>query len=167
MAIQGFRTDENFISTQRPQNWRQVMLLLYPNSSEIAKAPLTALTSLMKSESTDDPVFHWFQKTLDARRLLVATGALGTTTTITIDPTYQSGTDFATAKIAKAGDILWVEQTNEIMRVTSDPTTNNQLTVARGQAGTTTTDMTVGSAGVNPYINIIGSVMEEGSLAPT
>jgi len=121
----------------------------------------------MKSESTDDPVFHWFQKTLDARRLLVATGALGTTTTITIDPTYQSGTDFATAKIAKAGDILWVEQTNEIMRVTSDPTTNNQLTVARGQAGTTTTDMTVGSAGVNPYINIIGSVMEEGSLAPT
>src|SRR5215469_14733933 len=97
MPIQGLRTDENFLTTQRPQNWRQTMLLLYPNSSEIAKAPLTALTSLMKSESTDDPVFHWFQKTLDARRLLINTNVLVGDTQLTIDPTYTSGTDFATA----------------------------------------------------------------------
>jgi hypothetical protein len=166
MPIQGLRTDENFLTTQRPQNWRQTMLLLYPNSSDIAKAPLTALTSLMKSESTDDPVFHWFQKTLDARRLLLASDP-STGATITIDPTFQTGTDFATAKIAKAGDIIWIEQTNEIVRVSADPSTNNQLTVTRGMAGTAAAAVPVGSAGVNPYINIIGSAMEEGSLAPT
>lgn len=167
MPIQGLRTDENFLTTQRPQNWRQTMLLLYPNSSDIAKAPLTALTSLMKSESTDDPVYHWFQKTLDARRLLLNTNVLTTDTQLTIDPTYQSGTDFATAKICKAGDIIWIEQTNEIVRVSSDPSTNNVIPVQRGMAGTTAQAITIGGAGVNPYINIIGSALEEGSLAPT
>src|SRR5215469_4439331 len=163
MAIQGLRTDENFLTTQRPQNWRQTMLLLYPNSSEIAKAPLTALTSLMKSESTDDPVFHWFQKTLDARRLLINTNVLVGDTQLTIDPTYTSGTDFATAKIVKAGDVLWIEQTGEIVRCSTDPSTNNVIPVTRGMAGTTAQAITIAAAGTNPYVNIIGSALEEGS----
>src|SRR5215831_8372515 len=125
MSIQGFRTDENFITNQRPQNWRQTMLLLYPNSSEIAKAPLTALTSLMKSESTDDPVFHWFQKTLDARRFKLNANVAPGDATLTIDPTFTmpGGTDVASSKITKAGDVLWIEQTGEIVRVgPGDPT---------------------------------------------
>jgi hypothetical protein len=141
------------------------MLLLYPNSSDIAKAPLTALTSLLKSETTDDPVFHWFQKTLDARRFKIAADLTAVATTITIDPTYKSGTDFATSKMAKAGDLLWIEQTNEIVRVSADATAPNTLTVQRGTAGTVGTALTVAAS--NPYINIIGSAMEEGSLAPT
>jgi Family of unknown function (DUF5309) len=167
MPIQGLRTDENFLTTQRPQNWRQTMLLLYPNSSDIAKAPLTALTSLMKSESTDDPVFHWFQKTLDARRFLLAANIAPADTSITIDPTFQTGTDFATAKMAKAGDVLWVEQTGEILRVSADPSTNNVIPVSRAQAGTPAGTVTITAAGTNTYVNIIGSAMEEGSLAPT
>jgi Family of unknown function (DUF5309) len=167
MPIQGLRTDENFLTTQRPQNWRQTMLLLYPNSSDIAKAPLTALTSLMKSESTDDPVFHWFQKTLDARRFLLAGAVAPGDAQLTIDPTFQTGTDFATAKMTKAGDVLWIEATGEIVRVSADPSANNIIPVTRGQAGTIAGTVTVGGAGVNPYVNIIGSAMEEGSLAPT
>lgn len=45
---------------RRPENWREVILSLYPNGN----APLTALLALMKSQSTDDPVFHWFEKEL-------------------------------------------------------------------------------------------------------
>lgn len=169
MSIQGFRTDENFIATQRPQNWRQTMLLLYPNSSEIAKAPLTALTSLMKSESTDDPVFHWFQKILDARRLKLNTNVLTTDQTLTIDPTFQNTaqSNLSVATILKQGDMIYIEQTGEIVRVSADPTTNNVIPVQRAQAGTSAAAITVAAAGVNPFIFVIGSAYEEGSLAPT
>src|SRR5215471_17083054 len=169
MSIQGFRTDENFISTQRPQNWRQVMLLLYPNSSEIAKAPLTALTSLMKSESTDDPVYHWFQKILDARRLKINANLAATDTTITVDATFQntSQSNASVATILKGGDMLYIEQTGEIVRVSTDPGSTTVVPVARGQGGTTATAITIATAGTNPYMFVIGSAYEEGSMAPT
>lgn len=169
MSIQGFRTDENFISTQRPQNWRQVMLLLYPNSSEIAKAPLTALTSLMKSESTDDPVFHWFQKILDARRLQINANVATTDGTITVNPTFQntSQSNASVATILKAGDMLYIEQTGEIVRVSADPTSTTIVPVIRAQQGTTATAITIAAAGTNPFMFVIGSSYEEGSLAPT
>ena len=169
MSIQGFRTDENFISTQRPQNWRQVMLLLYPNSSEIAKAPLTALTSLMKSESTDDPVFHWFQKILDARRLKINANLLTTDNIITVDATFtntaQSNASVAT--ILKGGDMLYIEQTGEIVRVSTDPSSTTVVPVTRAQQGTAATAITIATAGTNPYMFVIGSAYEEGSVAPT
>ena len=168
MAIQGLRTDENFLTTQRPQNWRQTMLLLYPNSSDIAKAPLTALTSLLKSESTDDPVYHWFQKTLDARRYKINANVGAGDATLTIDDTFQTGTDFATAKTLKAGDVLWIEQTNEFVRVSSDPSTTTSIPVTRGVAGSTATAIAnIAAAGINPFVDVIGSAFEEGSLAPT
>jgi hypothetical protein len=159
MPILGMRTDENFITNQRPQNWRQTILMLYPNSAEIAKAPLTALTAMMKDEKTDDPVFHWFQKQLDARRLKITEDIDTTETGFDVDNTYQ------VAFIVKAGDMLWIEQTGEIVRVASDPTANNLITVTRAQAGTSGTAFTIATS--NPYATVIGSAFEEGSLAPT
>jgi hypothetical protein len=47
-----------------------MILYLYPNGA----APLTALLSKMKSESVDDPHFHWFTKGLPLQRA-VPTGA--------------------------------------------------------------------------------------------
>lgn len=41
---------------QRPLNWRQQILYLYPNGM----APLTAILSMMGSESVDDPEFNWW-----------------------------------------------------------------------------------------------------------
>lgn len=63
MAIfQGMRATSNFEADgtfkRRPENWREMILMLYPNG----QAPLTALTALMGSEKTDDPIFHWFEK---------------------------------------------------------------------------------------------------------
>lgn len=60
-AFLGMRATNDFtVEGQRPKNWRETILKLYPNG----KAPLTALLGLMKSEKTDDPEFNWFTKTL-------------------------------------------------------------------------------------------------------
>lgn len=161
MAIQGLRDTSNFVTNQRPENWRETLMLLYPNSPEAAKAPLTALTSVMKSEKTDDPVFHWWEKELDDRRIQFSSDHLATDTTLNIDDTFK------TAKIVKAGDILMIEQTAEYIRVSSDPVDSTHIQVARGVAGTTPAAIDFDGASKNPYAVVIGSAFEEGSLAPT
>ena len=61
LAFLGMRATNDFtVEGQRPKNWRETLLRLYPNG----KAPLTALTALMKTESTDDPEYNWFCKVL-------------------------------------------------------------------------------------------------------
>ena len=161
MAILGMRNDENWLTEQRPQNWRQTMLMLYPNG----KMPLTALTGMMKSESTDDPVFHWFNKNLNDRRLKIATDLTANATSIPVDNTYNS------AFTVKNGDMLLIEQTGEIVRVAADPTSAAAVPVTRAQAGTGTTPnvdgLPVTILTSNPFASVIGSAFEEGSFAPT
>ncbi len=82
MAIQGLRDTSDFTVTgQRPENWREGMLLLDPNGM----TPLTGLTSAMKKRVTDDALFHWFEKSLETRRveLHATNGDLTTTNTVT------------------------------------------------------------------------------------
>lgn len=62
-AFLGMRGNGDWAANQRPENWRQMMLFLYPNGS----APLTALMSMIGSESTDDPTYHWWTKDLPAQ----------------------------------------------------------------------------------------------------
>lgn len=52
----GMRGDGDWVTNQRPENWREQILYLYPNGM----APLTAILSMMSSESVDDPRFHWW-----------------------------------------------------------------------------------------------------------
>jgi hypothetical protein len=52
----GMRGTGDWVTDQRPKNWRQQILYLYPNGS----APLTAILSMMGSESVDDPEFNWW-----------------------------------------------------------------------------------------------------------
>jgi hypothetical protein len=49
----GMRGNGDWVTDQRPKNWRETILFLYPNGS----MPLTAIMSKMKSEKTDDPSF--------------------------------------------------------------------------------------------------------------
>lgn len=64
VAFLGMRASADFTVTgQRPRNWREAILRLYPNG----KAPLTALLALMKEESTNDPEFNWFCKILPSQ----------------------------------------------------------------------------------------------------
>jgi hypothetical protein len=147
----------------RPRNWRETMLLLYPNSSEIGKAPLTALTSMMKSESTDDPEFNWFSKQLDDRRVVLTTdiATTGQTALVVSNVGARANTG---AFIVKTGDVLMVEGTGELVRVTADPTTGTGLTVSRGFGGTTAAVQTFAG---NPNLIVVGSAYEEGSNSPS
>lgn len=50
----GMRGTGDWVTDQRPMNWRKQILKLYPNG----QAPLTAILSMMGSESVNDPQFH-------------------------------------------------------------------------------------------------------------
>lgn len=169
MAIAGLRNTNSFDTPngRRPQNYRETLLRLYPNSGGNEKAPLTALTAVMKSEATDDPVYHWFTKQLQDRRIKLAAdlGAStgGTAGTVTVDTTVSS------AFSVKIGDLLMVENTGEILRVSATPTAAGSIAVVRGftqTSGSATTAVDFDGAGVNPFLVVIGSAFEEGSMAP-
>lgn len=166
MPILGMRTTANFVTNQRPENWRETITLLYPNSARAAAAPLTALTSVMKNRKIDDPVYHWWEKSLNNRRFLVTANlgvtAAGAADSITVDVTYNPATGL------KKNDLLIVEHTGEVMRVSGDPSATNTIPVVRGvQTGGSGLALTAAGAGVNPYLMVIGSAFEEGSDAPT
>ncbi len=156
MPIQGLRDTSNFVTDQRPKNWRETIMLLYPNG----KAPLTALTTLMKSSSTDDPEFNWWEKSFPSQRMVLG----GNITTIAqTDIVVASG-----AKGVREGHLVLVEQTDEIMRVVADAQSDTLIQVSRGYSGTTpTTVADITAAGVNVNIRVVGNANEEGSLAPT
>ena len=67
MAFLGMRGTGSWTGNERPQNWREMILYLYPNGA----APLTAMLSKLKSESTDDPHYHWFTKVLPMQRAVI------------------------------------------------------------------------------------------------
>lgn len=155
MAIQGLRDTSNFVADQRPKDWRQSMLLLYPNG----KAPLTALTNLMKSKSTEDPEFNWWEKPLPTQRLALTASITDSETTLTIGG--------GGALAVRAGHVLRIEQSEELVLVTADPASDTSLTVQRAFAGTSAAAVTYDGAGVNPNVQVVGNVNEEGSLPPT
>src|SRR5262245_17239566 len=60
MAFMGMRGTGDWVTDERPKNWRQGILLLYPNGM----APLTGMLSKMAEEITTDPEFNWWTKNL-------------------------------------------------------------------------------------------------------
>lgn len=63
MAFMGMRGTGDWATDERPKNWRQGILFLYPNGS----APLTGMLSKMGEESVTDPEFNWWTKLLPAQ----------------------------------------------------------------------------------------------------
>lgn len=59
----GMRGTGDWSTDERPYNWREMILRLFPSGA----APLTAIMSKLSSQSTDDPRFNWFQKDLAAQ----------------------------------------------------------------------------------------------------
>ena len=167
MGIQGLRTSgvnagdgtvNGFVAGQRPLNWREGLLLLDPNGM----APLTALTSQMKESPCDDSEFNWWEKGLSAQRVLLGAAFVTATTTVTV---AAAGSTSSGAKAIPVGAVLMVEQTQELVRVASI-TSDTELVVVRGVAGTTATGITYDGSGVNPYLTVVGTAFEEGSSAP-
>lgn len=89
----GMRGTGDWVTDQRPMNWRKMMLRLYPNG----KLPLTAITSMLPGDTTDDPQFHWWTKNLPTQG-----GAItGVYTDVLLSSAYVSG--------GTAGQTLYVK----------------------------------------------------------
>jgi hypothetical protein len=118
----------------------------------------------MRKKVTTDPEFSWFEKNFASQRMALnpTTGDIDNTT----DPhdlIFSSG-----ALQVKAGTMLLVEESGEILRATVDATSDTSLTAcARAQGSVAKTAVDPNGNNVNPYITIIGSAYQEGSSAPT
>jgi len=94
----GMRGTGDWVTNQRPENWRQQILYLYPNGM----APLTAILSMMGGESVDDPKFHWWTQEQSA----VGGEVAGVYTVSDLSNAYVSG--------GVAGDTLYVQITTTL-----------------------------------------------------
>lgn len=148
MAIQGLRNTVNFATDVRPKNWREGILLQKPNGM----FPLFALTSQMRKEVVDDPEYNWFEKCLNARRLVPSASAQAAATTVSV----ASG-----AKLVSKNTMLFNEATKEILFVSASPESDTSLTVTRGFAGTTAAEIAI-----TDRLLVIGTAFPEGSKAP-
>jgi hypothetical protein len=93
MAFLGMRGNGDWATDQRPLNWRESILYLYPNG----RAPLTAIMSKMGSQKVDDPQFHWWTKGLPSQRAAIT----GLYTDSLLSSAYTSG--------GVAGDTVYVK----------------------------------------------------------
>jgi hypothetical protein len=94
----GMRGTGDWVSDQRPTNWREQILYLYPNGM----APLTAMLSMMQSESVDDPQFNWWTQEQGSVGGVVA----GVYTLPDLSVAYVTG--------GVAGDVLYVQVTTAL-----------------------------------------------------
>lgn len=58
--LRGARSTADWVTNLRPENWRQMIALEYPRGD----VSLTALTTMMRTESVDDYKFHWWNEDL-------------------------------------------------------------------------------------------------------
>jgi hypothetical protein len=159
MAVAGLRGTGDWATDERPKNFREMILWRNPSG----QAPLTALLAKMKSESTDDPEFAWYEEQLTALRLTInyTTGYTTTATSLAVTSSVTDATDVV------AGDVFLVEAaltssyTNEIV-IASAAGSAGSITVTRGAANTTPVSLANGAT-----LTKIGSAFAEGTGAPT
>ncbi len=92
----GMRGNGDWVGDQRPLNWRQQILKLYPNG----QAPLTAMLSMMGSSKVDDPEFNWWTQ----EQTSVEGDVAGVFTIADLSVAYAAG--------GVAGDTLFVNVTD-------------------------------------------------------
>lgn len=164
-AVAGLRGTGDWGTDERPKNFREYILWRNPNGT----APLFALMSRVRKESTNDPEFAWWDEPNHLVRLTVnKAGGYGTTeTTLSVDSTDPSSAaprnQWGLASHLKPGDLLMVEPaeaatfTAEVLEVTNVINDNN-FTVRRGAAGTTPA-----AIADNASLLLTGSAYPEGS----
>lgn len=156
-SIAGLRGTGDWATDERPKNFREMILWRQPNGM----APLTALMSKMKKETTDDPEFVWWEEELAPIRVQInyTTGYATTVTNLVID-----GGD---ALDLVAGDILLAEAAegttyaDELLTVVAAGSAT-ALTVTRGTANTTPATLSN-----DMYLTKIGNAFSEGTTAPS
>lgn len=158
VAIAGLRGTGNWATDERPKNFREMILWRDPNG----QAPLTALMARMKSESTDDPEFAWWEEEQNPVRVqLDATGGSASSTSFGL---VSGGLDLV------IGDLLLVETATEpsaygsasveLVEVSSI-TSDTAIVVKRGAAGST-----AAATGASTYLTKVGNFFSEGDTSP-
>jgi len=161
MPVLGLRGTGSFTVTgQRPENYREKTLQLFPNGT----APLCALLSMLKSEKTDDPKFHWFEKKMPRQRLRInnSGGYAANATAFTVDATSDANGITGGYGVRK-GHLLLIERTGEIVLVNADPSDDTTLGTIVRAFGTTA------AAAINDddWMTVIGTVHEQGGALPS
>ena len=173
MAVLGMRGTGNFGPVEEPENWRQGILLYFPNGD----APLTAFLSKMREQPTDDPTYHWFEKGLPVQRGTIrgagassapadgANVAAGGTANVytTVQPDGYSGKDVS---IFKPGYVVQNQTSEENLLVVSVDTTGNQVQLRRDVGGKFATNpaITGGAVGTGDTLVVVGEGNPEGAM---
>jgi Family of unknown function (DUF5309) len=150
-TVLGLRGTGDWSTSERPENFRQQILLQFPNSP----ISLTALMSKLKTETTDDPEFHIFTKQLPTQRALIDAILTSGATTLTFSGTTPT-------KVFKKGHALIIERTLEVVWVVADPVAPyTSVEVVRGK-GSTAAATVVGDG-----VSVVGTHHQEGAAIPT
>jgi len=169
-AFLGMRGNGDWATDQRPKDWREGMLFLYPNGD----MPLNAILSKMGSEKVTDPEYYWWTKGLPTQGGTVA----DVYTNSTLASAYATGGavgDILYAKVAAAVASEFRVGHQVLLRNTAnyaDDTNAKVVAVVQNgassyiackllQADPTTT----GIADVNRIL-VIGSINPEGGAMP-
>lgn len=158
MAVAGLRGTGDWGTDERPKNFRELILWRNPNGM----APLTALLSKMKNESTDDPEFAWYEEELNALRLTVnfPAGYSTTDTSIAVTSNVTDATDVVPGDVFLVEKALTSAYNNEVI-VASSVTNSTTIVFVRAQAGSSAAPIANGT-----FLTKIGNTFAEGSGAP-
>ena len=168
----GLRGTGNWVTDQRPMNWRNAILRMFPNGS----APLTAILSALPSERTTDPQFHWWEKALPTQG-----GTAAIYEDALLSDVYDDSDDYAagtlvyakmTAAVAaefRPGHVVMMRTTTDytndvrgkVMQVVSNGA-SSYLTVKLLEADGTGT----GDLSDCDWIQVIGNLNPEGGVIP-
>ena len=170
-AFFGLRATDDFTVTgQRPENWREMILYLYPNGD----APLTALMAKMQNESTDDAHYHWYTKSLPSQSAALVDAAVYTDSGLSA--AYVSGGvagDTVYLKVSAANLIQFRVGHQVLIRDESDLTVDVTAKVtAKGAAYLTCylleddDNSSAGDLSDADYVLIIGNSNAEGAQIP-
>src|SRR5690606_15943145 len=113
MFFAGLRGTGSWGADERPKNFREMILWAEPNG----RAPFTALSAKMKTESTDDPEFSWWEETLKPSIVYINNSggydSSPSTTTFAVDhgPGTHPETDTTLTGLQFVpGDLLMIEE---------------------------------------------------------
>jgi len=178
-AIPGMRGSGSWTAAEKPLNWRQMILLLFPNGD----CPLVGMLSKAKEQPTDSTTFNFFEKGLPEQRAIIlgASTTLGSVPAVGADiaandanarialrvqPIGASGAD---TSIYKVGHVLYNQAKDEsyyILQKLTD-TGVDYLVVLRNLGGRytlgTNNPAVTGDATAGDSLLITGTAFPEGA----
>jgi len=156
-------------SDERPENFRDKILYLYPNSPAI----LTSISGRLKSETTNDPVFNIFEKGLPPQRAMIdfdttdsaSSSDLDDCTRIYLDTSSDSNPDY----YFRDGQVAIVERTQEVLWITGsgkDASQSSKPYIDVNTRGGNASSDDKANVETGDYILIIGTRNAEGADTP-